>query len=121
MEPVILLVSITAILSGTYIRAKKISLEKERMRLMAGGGQMSIMEQPAPKRNGFFRRAKSVIPPININTKGSNNEVEELKKRLENLETIVVDNMDATLVNGTAQRIQDELKEVSSRLNNLER
>lgn len=120
MEPVILLVSITAIISATYIRSKKISLEKERMRLMAGGGAPP-MEQPK-RRKGLFRRAQEAIPPIHLHTKPRDSEeINELKKRLENIETIVIDSMDGAMVNGTAQQIQRELKEVSDRLNQLEK
>jgi tetrahydromethanopterin S-methyltransferase subunit G len=121
MEPVILLIAITAILSGTHIRSKKINLERERMRLMAGGGVIPTMEEPRSKK-GIFKRAQEAIPPINLYAKSKDSsEVEELKKRLENIETIVIDSMEGSMVNGTAQQIQRELSEISQRLNKLEK
>jgi hypothetical protein len=109
MEPVILLITITAIISGTIVRIKKLNLERERMRLMAG-------QQPEA---GVLQSLRQQLPP-SINSKAREAEYLELKKRLENLETIVVDGMEHQLMNGTGAQVQRELKEISERLRRLE-
>ena len=109
MEPVILIVAVTAILSGTYIRSKKISLEKERLRLGAG--------EPLPeKKKGLFSKAKST-PLITVNNTKSV-EMEKLQKRLENLEVIMLDQAESN-PNNTGDIIE-ELRKLSARIKQLE-
>ena len=112
MEPVILFIAITAIISGTYIRAKKINLEKERMRLGAN-------LPPEPPKKGLFSRAKNAVPPLTIrNTKS--NEADQLHRRLENLEVILLDQADSQMPSNDQAEILQEIRNLSTRIKKLE-
>lgn len=119
MEPVILIVAVTAIISSTYIRSKKINLEKERLHIMALGGERP-MEEPPKRKRGFFRRVTQAMPTVPLATKAKDKEVEELRQRIANLETIVIAETEGGLVNGTAHRVKSEIRDISQKLNALE-
>ncbi|MGB0522075.1 MAG: hypothetical protein ACPGJS_03905 [Flammeovirgaceae bacterium] len=114
MEPVIMIIAVTAIISGAIIKSKKINLEKERMRLGMG-------IPPEPKRKkGLFSRAKSSIPPLIIKN-NTPNEMDKIQKRLENLEVIMLDQ--AENVGSSTQNeslILEEIRNLSARLRKLE-
>lgn len=115
MGPVIMIIAVTAIISGTYIRAKKINLEKERLRLGVGGSPEFT------KKRGLFSRGKDKISPlININQNKSG-EIDKIQKRIENLEVIMLDQAESTpLPSQNESVILEELRSLSARLKKLE-
>ena len=116
MGPVVILfIAITAIISSTYLKSKKMSLERERMRLMGG----EPLEES--KRKGLFGRKKEQITNfVSQNTNNGNNEMEEIKQRMENLETILLDGLESNMIT-REKELQQEIRSLSSRLKNLEK
>ncbi|MFT5916533.1 MAG: hypothetical protein ACJAWV_001987 [Flammeovirgaceae bacterium] len=115
MEPVILIVSITAIISATFLKAKRMNLERDKIRLGLG-----VVDEPK-KKIGFFGKQKEQF--VNISSKASkanNGEMDEMKKRMENLETILLDGVESNLMTRESE-IQQEMRVLSSRLKDLEK
>jgi hypothetical protein len=115
MEPVILVVAVTAIISATFLKAKRMNLERERMRLGLG-----VTEEPKKKRGFFGKRREQFASITSKNSKADNSEINEIKKRMENLETILLDGMESNLITRETE-IQQEMHSLSSRLQDLER
>lgn len=115
MEPVILLVSITAIISATFLKAKKMNLEREKIRMGLG-----VADEPKTKRGFFGKRKEHFTNVISKVSTPKNDDMDEIKKRMENLETILLDGMESNLMTRESE-IQQEMRALSSRLKNLER
>ena len=124
MEPVILMVSIAAIISTTYLKAKRMNLEKERIRLGVGVGEYPHSSR---KKNilgfakGFFTTVNdsSLISKANNFRQKENKELNEVKKRLENLETILVDSLETNTI-AREKELQTEINRLNKRLNDIE-
>ncbi|WP_020527882.1 hypothetical protein [Flexithrix dorotheae] len=102
MGPEIMVIVIVAIVSGTIVKLRRLQIEKEQ-------GIPPGKNEPHYKH---FKRSGA-----NVNTKV----LEEMNKRLENLETIVVGGeLDSLPSHATEMELRDQIARLSKRIEELE-
>ena len=113
MGPFVMIIAVTAILAGTIIKAKKLNLEKERLR-MAGH-----LPEGEKKKIGFLSKKGLKSKVLKSSNSDDSEEVVALNRRIENLETIIMDGFETNTALREAE-LQAEIRSLSERLKRLE-
>jgi hypothetical protein len=118
MEEVFIILGMLGIISGTVIRLKKMSLERERMRLMAV--RNGDLTEDEAMRGNFMGKLKKKAQGKMLSS-DSDSDVKALEYRLQNIETIVTDPDFHLGRQDNSDVILRKLDEMNRRLDSLER